>query len=241
VPRFFIKLQDINNKIITLDGDQSKKVRKVLRMKPGAKIRAFDGKGWEYVAELEKITNDYSIAKVIEQERHELTTNVTLIQALPKNLKIEFILQKCTELGVDRIVFFESEFSQVDATRINQEKVKRWRRISQEAAEQCERTFLPEIELWTDDLKSLIDRIKQSEHVSNNMVYLNMDGEWLKSVDSDLNEITIFVGPEGGFAPNERRIFNSEGFKTIKIATTILRSETAGMAFLSQLAGVVGK
>lgn len=236
MPRFFIKLQDINNKIITLDEDQSKKVRKVLRMKPGDKIRAFDGKGWEYVAELEKVTNNYSLARVTEQTLHERTTNITLIQALPKNLKIEFVIQKCTELGVDRIVFFESAFSQVDATRINQEKLRRWRRIAQEAAEQCERVFVPEIELWTENLDELIERIKEGDVVSASMVYLNMDGQWLEKDDNNLKNITVFVGPEGGFSPQEFQIMQNSGMKSIRIADTILRSETAGMTFLSQLA-----
>jgi 16S rRNA (uracil1498-N3)-methyltransferase len=238
VPRFFIKLQDINNKIITLDEEQSKKVRKVLRMKIGDTFRAFDGKGWDYIAELTKVTNDYSLAHVIEQTRHELTTQVTLVQALPKNLKIEFILQKATELGVDKIVFFESEFSQVDATRINTDKVKRWRRIAQEAAEQCGRVFIPDVELYTEGLESLITALDRYDYQpEKNMVYLDMNGLWPNdpALAIDPAKVALFVGPEGGFAPNEKTLFDKLAVKKVKIAENILRSETAGMTFLGQL------
>lgn len=253
--RFFLKNKEIKNKTVVFDQEQSKKMRKVLRMKPGDKVEVFDGRNWKYVVELEKITNDFSLGKIVEQEMVQRTTNIVLYQALPKNLKTEIIIQKCTELGVDKIVFWEAEFSQVRSEGINDTKVKRWKKVAQEATEQCGRTFIPEIELWTGNIQDEVE-------VFENTFYLNQDGKYLfdyfnftnsvelkdivlgsaisdllrgQNLTKKLSEISFFVGPEGGFSPKEIKKFEDLKVKPIKIAENILRSETAGMAFLAQV------
>lgn len=239
MPRFFLKLQEINNKTISFDELQSKKMRKVLRMKVGDMVRAFDGKGWEYEAQLIKLTNNYSLAKIVDQKLHERKSNITIIQALPKNLKIEFILQKCTELGVDRLIFFESEFSQVDATGINKEKLKRWRKIVQEASEQCGRIFVPEVELFTGDLNSLINKVIEfNSEEAQNLFYLDISGKFINEESLKINPqfVTAFIGPEGGFSPREKGLFDEVKVKKVKLHENVLRSETAGMVLLAQLA-----
>lgn len=227
--RFLLQYSEIRNKTILFSPEQSKKIRKVLRMKPGDKVVAFDNKGWEYVVELEKIRNDETLGKIVEQKLHEKKTNLTLYQSLPKNLKVEFILQKCTELGVDKIVFWASEFSQIKSELINKEKVSRWRKIAGEATEQSGRIFIPEISLFVGSTKELIESIN-----SKNLVALSPKGEYLKT-DLDLKNISFLVGPEGGFSPTEMKLFEEKEIKQIKISENILRSETAGMAFLSQI------
>jgi 16S rRNA (uracil1498-N3)-methyltransferase len=236
--RFFIKTKEIRNKIVVFDQEQSKKIRKVLRMQKGDKVIAFDGKGWEFTVELEKITNDFSLGKVISQNLTEHKSNIVLYQALPKNLKVEFIIQKCTELGVDKIVFFESDFSQVKASLISEEKVRRWRKIATESAEQCGRIFVPEIELSLFSIFNLQSGITGDgdwKLVTANNFVLDQDGEGFGRDNLNLNEIGFFVGPEGGFSQKEKDKFKELGIKFVKISENILRSETAGMAFLAQL------
>lgn len=231
--RFLLKNKDIKNKAVIFDSEQSKKIRKVLRMKPGDKVEAFDNKGWKYTVELEKITNDFTVGRIVEQSLHEKSSNIVLYQALPKNLKVEYVLQKCTELGVDKIVFWESDLSQIKSNLISKEKVVRWRRIANEASEQCGRIFSPEIEL---DLRSLED-IAESISSESNFV-LDIAGEKIndeKFSSVDFQNINFFAGPEGGFSPAEREIFDKHNFHKIKLANNVLRSETAGGAFLAQL------
>lgn len=238
--RFFIDYKEINNKFVTFDKDQSKKIRKVLRMKVEDKVVAFDNKGWEYDVILTKITNNYSLGKIIDRRLTEIMTHRTLLQALPKNLKIEFILQKTTELGIDRIILFESEFSQVKASGISEDKVKRWRKIVTEASEQCGRILIPTVELFTGNLEELLALVLDQEILDkslDNVVYLDQEGNGLNQIAAnlDLTKLHFFVGPEGGFSPKERVLFDRHNIKKVKIAENILRSETAGMAFLAQV------
>jgi 16S rRNA (uracil1498-N3)-methyltransferase len=236
--RFYVRPQDIHQKHITFDEAQSKKMRKVLRMAVGDPIEVFDGMGNTYIGELISITNKSSAAKINESDFESSPTNITLVQALPKNLKIEFILQKCTELGVDRIIFFESEYSQVNAKGIGTDKVKRWKRILAEACEQCKRNIVPELLLWTESVDKLVESLK-TQSADSHFCYLDINGNSVTATkDINYQNSFIFVGPEGGFSPVERTLFDDNAFGKVKVAQHILRSETAGMAFLSQVAAM---
>lgn len=230
--RFFVAPQHITNKFINFDTNQSRKIRKVLRLRVGDTVEVFDGRGNVYTAQFTKITTDFSIAQVVSKSIEEQENqSVILVQALPKNLKVEFILQKCTELGVDKIIFFESEYSQINAKGISKEKINRWKRIASEASEQCKRLYVPEIELALGDLESLLHTIEGTKYVLDHTgKYLTTDD--LATIDDSMY---FFVGPEGGFSPTEKELLHTAMATSIKLTDTILRSETAGMAFLSQL------
>lgn len=231
--RFLLQYTEVRNKNVLFTPEQSKKIRKVLRMQPGDKVIVFDNKGWEYIVELVKVRNEETIGKIVEQTLHEKTSNITLYQSLPKNLKVEFILQKSTELGVDNIVFWSSEFSQIKSELINKEKLARFRKIAGEAAEQSGRVFVPEISLFTGSTLDLVTSL-EVQNLLDNTVVLSPKGKYLSS-DSNLKKIGFLVGPEGGFSPTEMKLFEQKELKQIKIGESILRSETAGLAFLSQL------
>ncbi len=206
--RFFVKPTEISSKIVNFNEDKSKKIRKVLRMRLGDTLEVFDGSGWSYEVKLLKITNEHSSGEIINKKLFELETNVILIQALPKQLKMEFILQKCTELGVDKIVFFSSDHSQIEAEKINKEKVRRWRSISEQACEQAGRIFVPQVELFAGTLEQILTTIKNDEI---ELFYLNINGENVNSIQiKNKNLIAFFVGPEGGFSKKEESIFEKE-------------------------------
>jgi 16S rRNA (uracil1498-N3)-methyltransferase len=230
--RFFLKNNEIKNKTVMFDAEQSRKMRKVLRMGKGDKVITFDGTGWEYTVEMEKITNDFSVGKIVSQTLNENKTNICLYQAIPKNLKPEYILQKNTELGVDRFVFFSSDFAQIDVSMISTIKVKRWKKILQDASEQSGRIYLPELKLNSDTLSQIIDNVD-----IENSFYLDIDGQNILDLKEKINpiNINIFVGPEGGFSPNEKNLFEQKGIKKLKIADNILRSETASMIAIGQV------
>jgi 16S rRNA (uracil1498-N3)-methyltransferase len=232
--RFFINPENITRKFVRFNELQSKQMRKVLRMKIGDKVTGFDGLGSEYTIEVLKLTNSGAEGRITEEVFSQSESNIILYQALPKNLKIDFILQKCTELGIDKIVFFESEFSQVDAKKISESKVIRWRRIASEASEQSHRVFIPEIELSIDGLSEILKELSQNDIPK---FYMDKKGDWISNYAKEMSSksLIFFIGPEGGFSPTEKKHFESYAIKPTKISNNILRSETAGMAVLAQL------
>lgn len=241
--RFFIKREHIKNKLITFNTDQAKKLRKVLRMQPGDMVQGFDGNGWEYDIQLSKLFRESAVGTVVNQVLHQRDTYLVLVQSLPKNLKVEYLIQKATEMGIDKIVFFESEYSQVDSTRISLEKIRRWRRIGREAAEQSERMFTPEIELYSDDdlselFASLPGMHPYEEELTSTptLFVLDKSGEYLSpEPTANYNHCIFFVGPEGGFSPRELERITRNNYKPVKVSETILRAETAPVVFLGQL------
>jgi len=236
--RFLLQYSEIRNKNVVFTPEQSKKIRKVLRLKPKDKVIAFDNKGWEYLVELEKIRNQETVGKIIDQTLNERKTNITLYQALPKSLKVEYIIQKCTELGIDNIVFFESEFSQVKSELINDKKITRWRKIANEASEQCGRVFVPEVVLHKEGLNNILEKIKFTENNFDKTIFLDKEGKYIndeKFINLDYDNVNFFVGPEGGFSPTETKIFESFKIRSVKISKNILRSETSGVVLLSQI------
>lgn len=236
--RFLLVNKKIRNKKIVFTADQSKKIKKVLRLKPKDKVIVFDNKGWEYLVELEKIRHEDTVGRIVDQTFNKKTTNLTLYQSLPKGLKVEYIIQKCTELGIDKIIFFESEFSQVKSEFIGEEKIKRWRRIASEASEQCGRIFVPDIFLTKENLSSILEKNKLNKKNLDNTFFLDNEGKYINDEslsNLDYSSINFFVGPEGGFSPVEKEIFRSFNIRSLKVSKNILRTETSGVVLLSQI------
>lgn len=241
--RFYISSENIHKENVVLDPYQSKKIRKVLRLKVGDKIEVFDENGVLYEVELTLVSSKESEGRVLdikEIKKDDSETEIVLVQALPKNLKVEFIIQKCTELGVSRIIFFGSEFSQVDPRKINPIKVSRWSRIASESAQQCKRLDLPIINLSESNLDAIMKSVNLQEN-NGCLFWCDIYGKKLSeyNLSDNIKKIICFVGPEGGFSPKEKKVFESSNVNSLKLSDNTLRSETAGMCFLSQLNSVL--
>lgn len=226
--QYFINEKLNINSSIQLEQDILHHIKNVLRKHNGYQFRLIDQLGRCFIGELKDNT---AIIRSEIESNNELPINVTVIMSLIKNEKFDLTLQKLTELGVKRIVPF-SALRSVIKIKDEQKKLERYRKIVQEASEQCHRTCVPEIPEIVD-LKSLIkyksvfNYVAYEKETSNPMPF--------KMIDDD---VTIVIGPEGGFDISEIEFLEKNGFQCKTLGKRILRAETAAMFVMSNFVGV---
>lgn len=230
--RFFVLPSQITPPTVTLPADAARQVRTVLRMRPGQTIVVLDNSGTEWQVELTQVDKPVVCGRIVAQQpaRGEPTVRLWLYQAALKAQKFEWVLQKGTELGVTRFVPVITERAVVrDPTAVNK-KQGRWRQIIREAAEQSGRGRLPELSpamLLADTLAESAGcdrRLMAWEEASRSRTLQNaLTGE-------PISTIAVFIGPEGGFTPQEAATAQSAGVRLVSLGPRILRAETAGLA-----------
>ena len=239
MPRFFINSKDVFDDNINVTGEDYNHIKKVLRLKCGEIITLSDGEGLEYVTEIVEFGDGFVHTKVIESFKNttEPPVKVTLYQGLPKSDKMDFIIQKSVELGISKIVpvLTERTVVRLDSEKDALKKCERWNRISLEAAKQCNRGIIPKIEIPI----SFKEAIKQTENKVLSLIPYEKEAknslkQVLERVGS-ISEISVFIGPEGGFAEQEIEEAVSSGLSSVTLGPRILRTETAGIAVLSIL------
>jgi 16S rRNA (uracil1498-N3)-methyltransferase len=199
----------------------SHQICRVLKLRPGENISLCDGSGQEVLVELEEISAKYISARVISRNVENLTATkkITLFCSLLKNENFELVVQKATEVGATRIVPIISERTVKLGTKIERLKI-----IAKEACEQCGRAWLPEIA----DPLGFVEALKIA---AGRKLFLNMGGSQLikESKNKEAGEISIFVGPEGGWTTREEEIAKNANCEIISLGSTILRAETAAI------------
>ena len=244
--KFFVENENVNleeDKILIV-GQDVNHIRNVLRLSLSEKILLCDKlNSKNYISEIEKIENESVSCKIVEEVEGESEGNVELhiYQGLPKADKMELIIQKAVELGAYEIIPVATKRAVVKLDdKKAKKKIERWQQIAESAAKQSKRTLIPEIAMpmsWKEALK-------KAENLDVVLVpYENERGmeatrEVLKSIKPG-QSIGVFVGPEGGFAPEEIEQIapHTEEGKAhrISLGRRILRTETAGLATLSML------
>ncbi|KPC74724.1 hypothetical protein ADL26_09825 [Thermoactinomyces vulgaris] len=231
--RYFIAQEQIVETSIRLVGDDVHHIKNVMRNKPGDRIICCAGQGLDYLAEIESIDGDQIIARIVERtpSRGEPRTKVLIAQSLPKGDKLEWILQKGTELGASAFLPFSSERSivKIDARKIGKKR-ERWERIVKEAAEQAHRGKLPTVATpmsW----KALLQEIGKRECAW--IAYEKGGLPLAEAITSAKDEILLIVGPEGGFTESEIEEAKEAGAVPISLGSRILRTETAPLMALS--------
>ena len=201
----------------------------VMRMKVGDTLIAIDN-GKEYLADIKSISP--LVIEVMEQldTNNELSSDISLLYCLAKGDKIEFVIQKATELGAKRIALISSKYC---VTKIDnqsfQKKLPRYQAIAKEAAEQCHRQQIPDI-LGVYDINKI-----PSELLSDvNYVAYEKCGD-NPSLELKGRSVSILIGSEGGFDPKEIESLIKQGFQTVSLGKRILRTETAAVYALSVL------
>ncbi|MBQ3181768.1 MAG: 16S rRNA (uracil(1498)-N(3))-methyltransferase [Clostridia bacterium] len=236
MPKFFINKEDIKNKKITITGPDAVHISKVLRTEVGEILTLCDGDGTDFKAKVCTCSKDEVLLDILESYAclSEPKVSVTLFQGLPKQGKMDYIIEKCTELGISRIVPVATARSVVKISdkKSEEKKLERWRKIASESVKQCGRGKIPEI----CDVLSLSESIELSKDLDLVIAAYECENETsLKSVLSahSPDSVGIFIGPEGGLDDKEVEMFLDAGIKTVTLGKRILRTETAGHTVLT--------
>lgn len=233
MPRFFI--DDINENDLCLTGDDAHHVGFSLRMKPGERLTLCSG-GMDYDCVIADITGDFVYLDLVEKHPclAEPDVEVTLFQAVPKLDKLEFIIQKSVELGVSRVVPVLTRrcISRPDS-RGFEKKLKRLRKIAEEAAKQSGRGVIPEVAPIVT-YKAALEMMSSLDKTL--MLYEAEGGKPFSEVElTGAKTVGLVVGSEGGFDPEEVRAAVDVGIERVWLGKRILRCETAPITALSIL------
>ena len=226
--RFFVEPSVVATSEIMLDGEIAHQISRVLRMEAGGQILLLDGQGFEYPVELTEIRRvgktEQVHGRILEKRaaKGEPRVQITLYQALLKGEKFDYVLQKCTEIGVTSIVPMLTERCITQSARPD-----RWRKIIQEAAEQSRRGRVPTLPETPLKLAEVLTQIKENGMLGL-MAWEEERGFSLKQLPAGLTHLALLVGPEGGFSEAEAQLAASSGVKTVTLGPRILRAETAG-------------
>lgn len=230
--RFFVDPENIGTDEVRITGDDVKHISKVLRMRENENITVCDKCGNDYDCTITQISADSVIAKIDSKYPNamEAPIYITVYQGLPKSDKMDYIVQKCIELGAVRIVPVDTK-RVISKPKDIDKKISRWQKIAEEAAKQCGRGIIPEVA----SLIGFSDAIKEMsrEDDLSLMPYECEKESKLKTVlnnNKGAKKINILIGPEGGFDESEAIIAQEAGIHTVTLGPRILRTETAPLA-----------
>ncbi len=240
--RFFVEPEHLNldDKTLYIDGEDVKHISKVLRYGQGDEIEVCDSNGHEYICRIESVDKtriDLSIVDEVDINR-ESRIRISLYQGVPKSTKMDIILQKLTEAGVDEIVLVNTKRSVVNIKGDKADKkFDRWERIIYEAAKQSKRGLIPKLRGIFSFKEALEDMGKNDINICPYEVEKSLGikealqtGQ-VKKILENKNEVRVgkFVGPEGGFAEEENEMVKAAGIASVTMGPRIFRTETASI------------
>ena len=221
---------------VVLSEDDVFHLTRVMRAKKGEQIEVV-ADGLVYLAEVKSLRPlQIDVVKKI-RENNELPNQVTLIASLIKGEKMDFVLQKATELGVSEIVLLQTERTVVKFKRDDKQvKLQRFNRILKEAAEQSKRSKIPALYRIID-----LEHLKDVDAKVKMIAYEGMEGTttYFNKIVNSIKpgqKVAIIIGPEGGFTEHEVEVAEKFGYKRVGLGRRILRAETASIYALSVIA-----
>ena len=228
--RYFSNL--INNNEYLLSSDDGYHIKKVMRMNLGDKIEIVDN---EKVFICELISLDPVKAKIIKEEEmnNENDKKIILVQSMINETKMDYVLQKGTELGVNEFYVFKAKNSVVKENDKSSKKIIRWQKIVKEASEQSKRNIIPKVNDIID-----ISRLCKIEADVKLLLTVNELTKNIKKVLKEFKKydtLIIVVGPEGGFTKEEEETLIKNGYISTSLGKRVLRTETAGMVAVSMI------
>lgn len=242
--RFFVSREQLRGTPPTqveLTGSDVKHIRDVLRMRVGEELLVCDSAGVEYFCTLETILPDRLLLHIQSQRQGETEPLIPVIlyQGIPKGEKMDWVIQKAVELGVRRIVpvMMERSVVRLPQEKDRRKKQERWQKIAHEAAKQCGRTRLPQVEIPLSYQEALAD----SPEGLRLLPYENEEQVSLQSrlrplcASQSMCPISVLIGPEGGFSQEEVVFAEHAGFLRVTLGRRILRTETAGLSVLAAI------
>ena len=235
--RFFVP--PFAGETATVTGQDAHHIARVLRMRVGDELTLCDGAGTDYVCRITSLDDREVVADVLYRRpsESEPTVAVTLYQGLPKSEKMDLIVQKCVEIGITRIVPVAMARSIVKLSAADGEKKRdRWQKIAASAAEQSGRGIVPEVTAPIS-FKQLLAAVE----TENTVTFYEGGGEPLSAlVDADTKQLSIVIGPEGGFDADEIERLREAGARIATLGPRILRCETAPLVALAVVMQLTG-
>lgn len=233
--RFFVDKSQIDQNKVKILGKDVKHIKDVLRLKYKDKIEIVSGNK-TYLCEILEIKPDNIILLILDsfQGKNEPPVHIVLYQGIAKGDKMDFIIQKSTEIGVKEIypVITNRTIVKIKGRKKEQKKIERWRSISEEAAKQSKRDAIPIV----NNVISYDEMVNILKGEENIIIPYEAEGnntlkETLKNTKN--GKIHIIIGPEGGFEEEEIDTIRSIGGKSVTLGPRIFRTETAGLVVMS--------
>jgi 16S rRNA (uracil1498-N3)-methyltransferase len=214
--------------------------RRVFRFGPGDRVIIFDGSGKDYICEIKeykgenKSGGDETVLRVLETRENNVKPirDVSLYAAVVKKDTFEWITEKATELGVSSVVPVMAERS--EKKNINKERLEK---ISIEASEQSGRGTIPNISSIVDFADAVAEASSEMNQGEKRRATVAFDPSGVKFSRDNFpaGDVAVFVGPEGGWSPDELKAFEARSIPIFSLGPQILRAETAVVAALAQL------
>lgn len=238
--RFFTDQPLALDERIVLSDQSAQHAARVLRLRNGQEVTLFNGDGADYLGQLVTVERHRVVAQIHDRRvlNTESTLPLTLAQGVARGEKMDWVVQKATELGVARLVPILTERSEVrlDAAR-SEKRVQHWHAVAASACEQCGRARLPQI----DPVRSLEEwlELPLTDHPLRLALLPEAEIEPRK-LTMPTSGAVLVVGPERGFGSRDTELLHSHGFGGLRLGPRILRTETAGVAALAALQALYG-
>lgn len=232
IRRFFAEPRQFGNSVVSLDDEETRHLRDVLRLKPGDEVHVFNGEGREFlcrIAETRKRSTSLEVIREVDPTAPESPLELHLAVSAYKSDKLDLVIQKMVELGVARVspvVTARSEVKLGDAIK----RVERWRKIAMEATKQCERARVMAVDPPVN-LEQFVGSVGERKELR--LMFSEKGGDGLPGVGS--KKITALVGPKGGWEDSEIYLALESGFQTVKLGNRIMKAETAAITFAALL------
>src|SRR5918996_141197 len=234
--RFFVPKQNIRHNQATVLSEELGHLRRVLRLGPGDHVTIFDDTGWEHEAVIRSLGADCGNLEILRsyEANRESSLSLVLALGLTKGGKMDFVVEKATELGGQTLVpiFTQYTVSKFDEKKVSK-RTERWQKIALSATKQCGRTRIPVInppcefrelieQPWVETLKLFFWETEARQTL-----------ERVRETADDVRSVLIVIGPEGGFTDAEAATAEEHGFCTVQLGRRILRAETAAVAAIA--------
>jgi 16S rRNA (uracil1498-N3)-methyltransferase len=232
ISRLYLDSPLATGQSVTLEDDVLNYVSRVLRLKPGMQVAVFNGQGGEYTGTITELHKRNGVIEIGEFHavNVESALEITLVQGISRGERMDYTLQKATELGVTRIapVFCERTVVNLKGERL-ESRLHHWRGVIRSACEQSGRDLLPELlmpcslEVWLEN-----------DDAEQRLLLHPGSDKSLRDVVPAINS-SLLVGPEGGLSDTERELALRSGYTACRLGPRILRTETAAVAALAAI------
>jgi len=238
--RLFVSGQLINGGELVLEGDRARYLGRALRLAVGDEISVFNGEGGEWSARIDAMTKSTVTLGIGAQAESgtESALKIHLVQGISRGERMDFVVQKATELGVKRITPVLTEYGVVKLDAARAEKRRdHWQNVAASACEQSGRTRLPLIDTpmalkdWFGDKPTEVDA---------ELILAPGAPTSLASIKAPETKVCVLIGPEGGFSQTEYEDADVAGFRAVSIGPRVLRTETAAIAALTVMQSLWG-